>query len=858
MDDLKTDNKRITTVGFLIENPAEGYQKQILQGVSERAAQIGINTVLFRSNALNFYSYQFSYQRNLSMDFISRELIDVLIFPAGFFNLATGEEILKFMERYKDIPKVCYGGKIDNIPCVKVDNKSGILDMVQHIAGEHNKKRIAFVKGSLGSFDAESRMEAYIEGLKDNNIQFDPALVIQGDYTSQSGAAAVKKLLDNKIEFDAIICSDDTMAIGALEELKSRNIDVPGQVILTGFDNITECVYQSTPLTTITQQLYLQGVKAFDMAMDLINGNQVADVTLSTSLVIRNSCGCKKSRGTVFLDNQSNYLLDSRRTFVANLIKNVSNVVLVGPRYDKFLDFIGKLFDFLEKKEDNENYLNDLMSEFENLVCYFYEIDISFDFWEEMFNYLYIHDVNFLENPFFKNTMRKFYSIKDRLETKYKNKEFEDKVHKDEVMRNVVSELMRSGDRSAMLENICKWFPVIGLNLVYIYLFPEAKELKPDDQWVIPHDLNLLLSFDKSKNIYSIYPDGWPLYFNDWVSLIRGSGSSRNYIIYGFFYNELRLGYVLFELRQKLVNDYEYLLMILSNIYMNIYLLEQKEIHRRQLSELLNTLENEKSILHKRNIEMQNDISIARRIQSQLIPTKSSYPFISFYYKTMDLVGGDFFDFLEFQEKNWIGIFVSDVSGHGVAAAFVTSMIKSTIRQTRLMQDNPAYLLQSLNEALLNQTGGNFVTAFYGILMLGTSEFIYANAGHNLPYYIHDGLIDFIPGTNKSLPLGVIDNLEMIKNKKYYTNNIIRVKENSKILLYTDGLTDTLSDEKPDEDFEKARITEVILENSEQPSGQFIKNLSEQLISFHGSDDFNDDVCIICLDVPGPTLSAPS
>ncbi|MEI7652004.1 MAG: DUF1501 domain-containing protein, partial [Verrucomicrobiota bacterium] len=81
----------------------------------------------------------------------------------------------------------------------------------------------------------------------------------------------------------------------------------------------------------------------------------------------------------------------------------------------------------------------------------------------------------------------------------------------------------------------------------------------------------------------------------------------------------------------------------------------------------------------------------------------------------MEEVGGDFYDFINFRDSEKIGIFISDVSGHGVPAAFITSMIKTTILQSGERKENPAELLTYINDLLHNQTGGNFITTFYGI-----------------------------------------------------------------------------------------------------------------------------------------------
>ena len=99
---------------------------------------------------------------------------------------------------------------------------------------------------------------------------------------------------------------------------------------------------------------------------------------------------------------------------------------------------------------------------------------------------------------------------------------------------------------------------------------------------------------------------------------------------------------------------------------------------------------------------MMGELELARKIQRQLIPqVVPDGRSISSHYLPMEMVGGDFFDYILFRDKNRLGIFLSDVSGHGVPAALITSMMKSFILQAGTRKDNPAeFLSEYLNEQL--------------------------------------------------------------------------------------------------------------------------------------------------------------
>ncbi len=258
-------------------------------------------------------------------------------------------------------------------------------------------------------------------------------------------------------------------------------------------------------------------------------------------------------------------------------------------------------------------------------------------------------------------------------------------------------------------------------------------------------------------------------------------------------------------------------------------------------------LEKERRLLSEKNKIIENDIFLAKTIQQGLIPKSSPVTFISSFYKPMTQVGGDFYDFVKFRDPNQIGIFISDVSGHGVPAAFITSMLKTTILQSGNRKEDPAELMSYINEVLLDQTAGNFITAFYGIYDSGKKSLRYANAGHPLPYIITDEIITQLPRA-KSTALAIFTNSFLEEKNKSYRNFEVILHSDSKLFLYTDGLSEACS-AIDNTFFEQKIMLEVFAENKNLSSQSFIENLFKALISFRGTDSFEDDVCLICLDV---------
>ncbi len=265
--------------------------------------------------------------------------------------------------------------------------------------------------------------------------------------------------------------------------------------------------------------------------------------------------------------------------------------------------------------------------------------------------------------------------------------------------------------------------------------------------------------------------------------------------------------------------------------------------------------EDQAELLSKKNQEMSRELEMAQKIQNQLIPLIHDHSNIGFYYKPMEMVGGDFFDFIELSEDE-LGIFLSDVSGHGVPAAFITSMIKSHIMQLDEVQKDPAAMLNHLNQALKDITANHFVTAFYGVYNKKTREFVYANAGHPSPLIISSDFIISLIMPGKGYPLALFDDSMIQSLDKKITNNRVILEKGTKLLMFTDGFLEavnqnekqTLSSEHI-HDFEEMMLEEVLLAHQDMSSQALIDRLMEELVRFRGADFFDDDICLICLDI---------
>jgi serine phosphatase RsbU (regulator of sigma subunit) len=272
---------------------------------------------------------------------------------------------------------------------------------------------------------------------------------------------------------------------------------------------------------------------------------------------------------------------------------------------------------------------------------------------------------------------------------------------------------------------------------------------------------------------------------------------------------------------------------------------------RREFVQSIN-LDEEKRVIQRRNISIESELALARNIQAALMPHQSPMPSIAFYYKPMDKLGGDFIDLVRFRGEKKTGVFISDVSGHGVPAAFITAMMKSLLTRSDLIRHDPAAVLGQLNQGLWGQTCGNFVTAVYGIFDPETRIFTFAGAGHPSPFIIGPETVRRLEGYHQGVPLGLEPENPAGHGPAQYVNHSVELKAGEKIFLFTDGLTEAIPMRTPDrnhqQDFEALGLMDAFREFRKLSSAMFIQSVAARLVAFRGADSFEDDVCMICIE----------
>jgi len=221
---------------------------------------------------------------------------------AGIILAMTGQNEESYRKIIEfEIPIVAIDRELPfvSVDTITIDNVTASRQATQHLV-KLGHERIAFISGPTQISTAENRMRGYREVLTELHIPIDPNLIVDGRFLQSGGREAMDQLLNLSKPPTAVLIANNLMTLGALQTVHKRNVLIPDDLAIVGFDDTPWNIAMQTPLTVIAQPTYQLGEFAARMLIDRINNPQlpIQKIMLEAELIIRDSCGYKKSRST--------------------------------------------------------------------------------------------------------------------------------------------------------------------------------------------------------------------------------------------------------------------------------------------------------------------------------------------------------------------------------------------------------------------------------------------------------------------------------------------------------------------------------------------------------------------------------
>lgn len=280
--DFRLKRTRMISVVFMLDadsdqHPSDPFFLEMLGGIADGLAARDYDLLLAHA--------RMSSMRDLGNSQIVRKAEGVIFVGQGekhevLNQLAdAGSPIVVWGEPAADKRYLLVGG----------DNAGGGFSAASHLLAQ-GRRRIAFF-GNLRTPENRARFRGYEKALAQADLRPEEKLTVEVPSEMRCAQVVIENFLNEKINMDAIICASDVMAIAAIAALKKSGLSVPGDIAVVGYDDIQIASFCSPSLTTIRQSIHQAGGVLVESVLALIGGHQVADTTLSSKLIIRESCG---------------------------------------------------------------------------------------------------------------------------------------------------------------------------------------------------------------------------------------------------------------------------------------------------------------------------------------------------------------------------------------------------------------------------------------------------------------------------------------------------------------------------------------------------------------------------------------
>lgn len=173
---------------------------------------------------------------------------------------------------------------------VDVDNADGARQAVEHLVGT-GRRTVATISGPRAMASGRDRLDGYATAIRAAGLAYDEELVVEGDFSEQSGWTGMQELLSRRPDIDGVFAASDLMAMGAMRSLRAHGRRVPEDIAVIGFDGTTASETTEPPLSTVRQPLVQLGRGMAEMLLRHIDAEEPADehLVLPVELLVRGS-----------------------------------------------------------------------------------------------------------------------------------------------------------------------------------------------------------------------------------------------------------------------------------------------------------------------------------------------------------------------------------------------------------------------------------------------------------------------------------------------------------------------------------------------------------------------------------------
>lgn len=803
------------TIAVLFDYLQGDYQLRLRAAFEDAARERDANLLTFVGGPLDAPTAISAAQNEVYERLVGAPVDGIILAAASVGTYCGADGLLEFCRRFSGIPLCSVSMELPGIPSLVVDNRHGTRVLVDHLIERHRCHRIAYIRGPESSVEANQRYDAYRESLQAHGLESDPALVDAGDFWVDHGAAAMHRLIDRGARFDAVVAANDHMATGALDVLRARNVRVPRDVLVAGFDDAPASLVASPSLTTARQPLTELGRAAVDTLLTMLEGNAVPPLRrVDVQLVPRQSCGCAYNVFDDAASARSKPDPDAPSIDLGEL-RGILSDSLTAPT-DRLGNWDERLSQAL--KDEIDGRAGAFLMELEDVLEQAQPQSALIDGFGRVVAAMRGYTAHRLTRPDVAVELEALWhaaialvgaaAARCHARERFQLERAHDALHQ-AVER--ISTALSHAELSAALADV---FPGLAVHHAAICLYDAADRTKLTPMFVLASESEHvpLDPFDASR----LAPEGFLNPVARW-----------SYIVMPIAFGVEQLGLALFQAGQH-VSIYSMLRELVGAA------VKSASIHRAMIREVAARERAERD-------ELQKEAAIARRIQTAIVPVINRVDGLELAGSMLPAaeVGGDYYDVLTSGDGCWLAI--GDVAGHGLLAGLVMLMMQSMVSAMAHSGAplTPSAMFNGLNSALWDNVRQRLQQDHHATLALiryqrdGTLTF--AGCHEDLLIWrARSGSCERVP--TGGVWAGVVRDTEALTR-----DSQVRLETGDLLVLYTDGVVEALNSHR--EQLGQDRLCRLIERSATQSVDQVCKTITDAAIGWASTQA--DDISVL-------------
>ena len=284
-------------IGIFMGDITQDYQSVVIKAIFDEANKMGYTAFCFAN--FGAYGNKILYaegERGVVYLPDLAELDGIIVGEDTFDVPGMENEVYEYLKKNAKCPVIYLRTVRQKFYRVIMDESEAIRSMVRHFTDFHGFRDICFMTGTFDRLDARRRYQGYLDVMKEEKIEITDHMVFFGNYWRDQGKEAIDWFLEGRKPGNypqAIICSNDYMALSVCEELSRRGIRIPEDICVSGYDDIVESREYQPPITTVKVPFGELGKKAVH-AIDEVNRGKEPEqeIKFTPTLCFRQSCGC--------------------------------------------------------------------------------------------------------------------------------------------------------------------------------------------------------------------------------------------------------------------------------------------------------------------------------------------------------------------------------------------------------------------------------------------------------------------------------------------------------------------------------------------------------------------------------------